>query len=357
MDQTKMNLFRNKFFSRREGTITLHLLFWMCYLVFHTVELMVYTPDHGLGNILGRLLLSIWVDVFAAYFTVYVLIYKYIFRKRYLLFVVLFLLVAAAMVFVQRLILYYVSYPIFFPQYFESKSFWDFYPIYTFFNIYSGTAIFASLVLLRQLFISQRQKRELENQNKNGELALLRSQISPHFLFNTLNNIDSLIFLNQKLASDSVIKLSKILRYMLYEANTDRVSLSTEVSYLKSYVKLQLLRIDASGYVQFRTSGRLASYEIAPMLLIPFVENAFKHGSKHAKPPGITILVEAGQKQIMFSISNYLNPNADANRDETSGIGLSNVQRRLELIYPGLHELEISKTELMYTVNLKIFQK
>lgn len=349
-----MHLLDNNFFKRREGVVTLHIIFWLSYLAFHTIELLVFAPQYGFGNIFGRLIISIWVDIFAAYFTVYVLIYRYIFTKKYLLFVVYFLLSAVIAVFVQRLVLFYISYPIFLPQYFETKGFWDFYPIYAFFNIYSGMAVFASLVLLRQLFISQRQKRELENQNKSSELALLRSQISPHFLFNTLNNIDSLIFLNKKLASDAVIKLSEILRYMLYEANTDRVPLKTEVNYLKSYVKLQLIRIDKTDFVQFKTSGKLASYNIAPMLLIPFVENAFKHGSKSVDSPGIIIDVEAHDDQILFAISNYKNPNPDANKDETSGIGLNNVSRRLDLIYPGRHELDIKVEQNMFFVNLKI---
>jgi sensor histidine kinase YesM len=345
----------NNFFARKEGLITLHVLFWVCYLCFHLLELMVFQPEQGIANIFGRLFISIWVDVAAAYFTVYFLIFNLIFRKKYLLFSVLLLLSATFFVFLQRIVLYYISYPVFYPGYFENKGFWDFYPLYSFFNIYAGTAIFTSLVFLRQLFISQRKRIELESQNKSSELALLRSQISPHFLFNTLNNIDSLIFLNQELASASVIKLSEILRYMLYEASTDRVPVNTEISYLKSYIRLQELRTDQKDFTKFQIKGSFSDLEIAPMLLIPFVENAFKHGSKNVTAPGVEILAERNGHEFHFRISNFMNQNKDANKDGTPGIGLMNVRRRLQLIYPNEHNLEIRTEHNIYIVDLKIY--
>ena len=345
----------NSFFTRREGHISLHILFWLCYLCFHTIELMIFQPEQGIANILGRLSLSIWVDIAAAYFTVYYLIFNLIFRKKYILFSGLLILSAAFFVLIQRIVLYYISYPTFYPVYMVNKGFWDFYPLYSFFNIYAGTAIFTSLVFLRQLFISQKKRKELENQNRASELALLRSQISPHFLFNTLNNIDSLIFLNQELASAAVIKLSEILRYMLYEANTERVPLKTEISYLKSYIRLQEFRLDKSDFTRFKITDNFADMEIAPMLLIPFVENAFKHGSKNVSSPGIEIIAEASNNEFHFSISNYLNPNHDANKDDTRGIGMLNVKRRLQLIYPNMHELNITTEPNKYIVDLKIY--
>lgn len=345
----------NNFFARKEGLITLHILFWVCYLCFHLLELMVFQPEQGLANIFGRLFISIWIDIAAAYFTVYYLIFNLIFKKKYLLFAVLLILSATSFVFLQRVVLYYISYPIFYPEYNLNKGFWDFYPLYSFFNIYAATGLFTSLVFLRQLFISQRKRKELESQNRASELALLRSQISPHFLFNTLNNIDSLIFLNQELASASVITLSEILRYMLYEASTDRVPLNTEISYLKSYIRLQELRTDQKEFTNFQTRGNYSGLEIAPMLLIPFVENAFKHGSKNVKGPGIDILLERNAHELHFTISNYMNPNPEANKDDTRGIGLVNVERRLQLIYPNKHELNIRTEKNKYIVDLKIY--
>jgi len=350
-----MAIIKNNFFFRKEGLISLHILFWLCYFCFHLIELIIFQPEERIADIAARLSLAIWVDIAAAYFTVYYLVFKLIFKKKYISFSFLLILSAATLIILQRIVLYYISYPTFYPAYLVNKEFWDFYPLYSFFNIYAGTAIFTSLVFLRQLFISQRKRKELENQNRASELALLRSQISPHFLFNTLNNIDSLIFLNRELASAAVIKLSEILRYMLYEANTDRVPLKTEISYLKSYIRLQEFRLDKNDFTRFQIRDNFGDMEIAPMLLIPFVENAFKHGSKHVDSPGIEILAERNDNAFHFSVSNYLNPNPDANKDDTRGIGLLNVKRRLQLIYPHKHELKITSEHNNYFVDLKIY--
>ncbi len=334
--------------------ISFHILFWVVYLAFFTTELMIYQPERGLLNTIGRLLVSIWVDILAAYFTVYFLIPRFIFRKKYFWFLICFILSAIAIVFLQRTVLLYISYPTFLPDLQYKKEFFDFYPLYSFMNIYTGTAFFASIYLTRFWFINQQQKKDLEQQNIESEMALLRSQISPHFLFNTLNNIDSLIFLNQKWASDAVIKLSEILRYMLYEANIDRVPLETEVSYLKSYVELQHLRIEQEGFVHFDVKGKIGNHKIAPMLLIPFVENAFKHGKKNVQSPGIMIKIMASAEEISFDITNYVNTTQEINKDETRGIGLKNVERRLKLIYPGKHKLVIETGDELFVVQLKI---
>ncbi|RLD78505.1 MAG: hypothetical protein DRJ15_11435 [Bacteroidetes bacterium] len=332
-----------------------HGIFWILIIVFFTAELMIYQPERGLIMTIGRLLFSVIVDMMAAYFTVYFLIPRFIFRKKYLLFALFFILSAVALVYLQRVIIFYVSYPIFAPDLLEGKTFHTFYPLYAFMNIYTATAVFATLYFTRYWFVSQQQKKELEEQNLQSELTLLRSQISPHFLFNTLNNIDSLIFLNQKWASDAVIKLSEILRYMLYEANTDRVPLNTEVSYLKSYVKLQTLRLESEDFVEFSVKGKLADRVIAPMILIPFVENAFKHGLKNVSSPGIVIKIKVIDHEINFEIMNHLNLEKEINKDDTRGIGLANVKRRLSLIYPDQHFLEVGEEGGAYTVKLKIY--
>ena len=345
----------DNFFARREGLISLHVIFWLSYVSFHFIELMVYQPEQGAGNILGRLSISVWVDVAAAYFTIYYLVFRLVFNKKYIQFTLGLILSATFFVLLQRVVLYYLSYPVFYPEYVDAYGFWRFYPLYSFFNIYSGIALLTSLVFLRNLFISERQKSELEKQSRNGELALLRSQISPHFLFNTLNNIDSLISINPDLASESVIKLSEILRYMLYEANTEKISLRTEMSYLESYIKLQQLRLKRKDFTSLDIKGDLNNVEIAPMLLVPFIENAYKHGNKNVKSPGIEIKLNVLEGSIDFRVMNYVNSNPDVNKDETSGIGLSNVRRRLELIYPLTHELKIHRIEDQHIVNLKIF--
>ncbi len=345
----------NKISKIQGKGILYHAIFWIMFLSFFTAELLIFQPERGFLMTIGRLIFTIIVDMMAAYFTVYFLVPKFIFKRKYFLFAFFFILSAAGFVYLQRVIIFYVSYPIFAPDVLQGKSFNDFYPLYAFMNIYTATAVLATLHFTRYWFLSQKQKKELEEQNLQSELTLLRSQISPHFLFNTLNNIDSLIFLNQKWASDAVIKLSEILRYMLYEANTDRVPLETEVSYLKSYVKLQTLRLDSKDFVEFKVEGRLTDRVIAPMILIPFVENAFKHGLKNISSPGIIINIKVIDHELIFEIMNHLNQEKEINKDDTRGIGLANVKRRLSLIYPDQHSLEIKESDGTYIVKLKIF--
>ena len=212
-------------------------------------------------------------------------------------------------------------------------------------------ALFISFILA--WYLSQKQKAELINQNQASELALLRSQINPHFLFNTLNNIYSLVYKKSENAPEAVMKLSSIMRYMLYDAVEDKVPLEKEIDYLKSFIELQELRLMNKNFVRFEIHGQVEGCIISPMVLIPFIENAFKHGNKQVKSPGIEVELTIIEKLIIFSVSNYLSK-SDSEKDEAGGIGVHNINRRLELIYPGKHRLEIKKTDDMFHIKLEI---
>lgn len=212
-------------------------------------------------------------------------------------------------------------------------------------------ALFISFILA--WYLSQKQKAELINQNQASELALLRSQINPHFLFNTLNNIYSLVYKKSDNAAEAVMKLSSIMRYMLYDAIEDKVLLEKEVEYLKSFIELQELRLKNKNFVSFEINGNLEQRTIAPMILMSFIENAFKHGSKQVKSPGIIVDLTIKEHLIIFKVTNYLAENG-TEKDEAGGIGVHNVNRRLELIYPDKHRLEIKKTEDTFSINLEI---
>ena len=203
-------------------------------------------------------------------------------------------------------------------------------------------------------FDSQKLKAELVNQTQASELALLRSQVNPHFLFNTLNNIYSLVCKKSPDAPEAIMKLSAIMRYMLYDANTDRVLLEKEIEYLESFIELQKLRQRQQGFVEISVKGDVIGKTIAPMLLIPFVENAFKHGSKTGPFPGIKINIVIEQHQFLFEVTNYLKKNMLAPKDARGGIGLQNIRRRLELIYPGRYSLDIMTDKELFMVKLLI---
>ena len=215
-------------------------------------------------------------------------------------------------------------------------------------------AISTAIKITNEWFRNEKQKKELENEQLNSELAFLKSQVNPHFLFNILNNICSLARKKSDETENSIIKLSQIMRYMLYESKDEKVSLEKEVGYLKNYIELQRLRISAEVIINFTIEGNPENYLIEPMLLIPFVENAFKHGISYVDDSRIEISLKVGEKSIHFTVENYIIAKNDENITVESGIGLKNVLRRLELLYPGKHEISIKDDKVKYLVDLKI---
>jgi len=205
-------------------------------------------------------------------------------------------------------------------------------------------------------FNTQKQKSELLARTKTSELALLRNQINPHFLFNTLNNLYSLVYKKSDEAPSMVMKLSDIMRYMLYDANSDKVMLEKEIEYLESFIELNALRIKEVKFVEFDVEGEILDKMIPPMLLVPFVENAFKHGRKNYKLPGITIRLIVTGNRLNFDIRNYLPAGPMINKDRQGGIGLENVKKRLDMIYPGNYSLEIDQNEEEFHVRLILYQ-
>jgi two-component system LytT family sensor kinase len=193
----------------------------------------------------------------------------------------------------------------------------------------------------------------LEKQQLVSELAMLRLQLNPHFLFNTLHNIDALILREPDTASRLLIRLSAMMRYMLYESRENRVLLKQEIEYIEDYISLQNLRGTPGDFVKFRLEGDPGNTKIAPMLLLPFIENAFKHYKKENAIDGINIKLVVSQNRIFFHCVNSYQPQ-DKHKDKTSGIGLSTIQRRLALIYPGRHTLLLDDKAPVFDVRLTV---
>lgn len=194
-------------------------------------------------------------------------------------------------------------------------------------------------------FFNEREKTELEKQKLTAELAFLKSQINPHFLFNSLNNIYSLAYQKSDAAPNAILKLSEIMRYMLYESNDSKVSLEKEIGYLKSFIELQKLRFKGDAQVVLEIEGQVAQQQIVPLLLISFVENAFKHGLATDKNHPIHINISVFEDNLMFTIKNRKNLQ---NKDQTGGIGMINVVRRLDLTYPRKYKLNVENREEDY---------
>ncbi len=198
------------------------------------------------------------------------------------------------------------------------------------------------------------QTEKLAKQNLQSELALLKNQINPHFLFNTLNNIDSLIKSNTDKASETLVKLSDILRYMIYDTNVAKIQLSSEIRHIESYIELQKLQFANSELVSLSVRGNPGNIPVAPMLFIPFVENAFKHCTDKSIPGAIRITFTIHDHQVKFESVNVSDRTQRIHKDEAGGIGLNIVRRRLELIYPGMHTLSIKDENNTFSVTLTV---
>ncbi len=193
----------------------------------------------------------------------------------------------------------------------------------------------------------------LERENLTSNLAMLKFQINPHFLFNTLHNIDTLIHENQENASKSLIKLSDIMRYMLHDAKSELVELEKEVEHLQNYLSLEQLRLKNEKFLNYSINGNSKGINIAPMIMIPFVENAFKHSVDSDIENGITININIENNTLNFKCENCFDT-SDTDKDNTHGIGLNTVKKRLNLIYKDRYNLSIRSDNSIFKVDLKI---
>ncbi|MFK7949635.1 MAG: sensor histidine kinase [Saprospiraceae bacterium] len=201
---------------------------------------------------------------------------------------------------------------------------------------------------------SAQETAQLKSEKLESELKFLKSQINPHFLFNSLNNIYTLTMLNPNAAGESVLKLSEMLRYLLYECDAEKVPLCRELAYLTNYIALFSLKDDEPLNIKFDITNVQSEIMIAPLLLIPFVENAFKHSQIEDLENGwINIKLSNDNQQVYFEIKNSL-PQHEFAKDKVGGIGLNNVKRQLELVYPNKHTLKIEKKEGEFSVELTI---
>jgi LytS/YehU family sensor histidine kinase len=203
-------------------------------------------------------------------------------------------------------------------------------------------------------FNKQKRTQELERQNLQSELKLLKNQVNPHFLFNTLNNIDRLIVSNPDKASTMLLGLSGMMRYMIYDTNSNNSPLSQELQQINNYIDLQKMQYANPDLVEYSVKGNYENINVAPMLFIPFIENAFKHCTDKTVKNAIQFSFKIEEKIIYFESNNISNPAQHIEKDSTGGIGLETVKRRLELLYPNKHQLQIDEKNNIFAVSLAL---
>lgn len=227
-----------------------------------------------------------------------------------------------------------------------------------FFSTFLVAALSTVGKIMVDWIVSNRQKQKVENESMQSELRFLKSQINPHFLFNTLNSLYALTLKKDDKAPDIVIKLSEMMRYMLYECNEARVPLRKEINYLQNYLDLERLRQRKGIDIQLKVNGPVGNQMIAPLMLIPFLENSFKHGvNANIKDGFVIATLNITPNEVHFVLENSKGssmPGQLHGNRPSGGIGLVNVRRRLELLYPGKYELNIRESPSTYAVHLDL---
>ncbi len=332
--------------ARYSGPI--HIIFWIVFLIALIIldrgELDVTT------NILSNLVLTIFFAAIA-YANMLYLIPQYLFTRKTFLYVVFLIMgiVLITPVYISLQLLIYRNYPDRINLYYTNVS-----------SIILLEFFVAIISLIYAIIVDWMKKRsevlELYTTNIETELNFLKTQINPHFLFNTLNSIYALSLKKSDEAPDLILKLSEIMRYMLYDCNEDRVSLEQEINYLKNYLDLEKFRKGTNNEIVFTVKGDPDGKSVAPLLFITFVENAFKHGVNNVDKGYVRIHFHILEDELLFEIENTVSPQIHLHRFQggSGGIGLENVRRRLKLIYPGQHHLEINRNIDRFRVELNI---
>ncbi|WP_343912561.1 sensor histidine kinase [Aquimarina litoralis] len=342
----------NFFYSNQlKYRIPRHLIYWLGF--YFSLVLIWSSTNHNyqIHFLVQAALLP--ARLILVYGTLYILIPKFYLKKNLFVFGISYVIwLFLVTIFVQRPV-WNISRPYLFPDWKEYDMFNFLEIMGNFFDINRAAIIPLIFVFVRFYHKEQKRTLTLEREQFKSELTQLRNQIHPHFLFNTLNNLYSLIIKKSDAAEDALIRLSGLMRYMLYEANVPKVTLSKEIEYLRNYIDLEKLRLNSTNTIHF-TSSMNKDNEIAPFILMPFVENAFKHGISNDKKSSIEISIKADNEILMMDVYNTKKINANKDNGVKTGVGMINVKKRLELLYRDNYELLKEETDTYYKVILKL---
>ncbi|WP_178988150.1 sensor histidine kinase [Winogradskyella schleiferi] len=347
-------MLKTNFIYKKIGQGLLHIIFWCAVLLFYTYFFGVGSNNFGDTLIFSLFLMPITIAT--TYVSIYKLIPDYLIAKRYFQFVLysIYTLIISA---------YLVMVSIFFSLiYISNFEYNDMNPLtrnilFVLTGIYLVTFIVSAFKLMKLNIRASKRTQTLETKIletqlklKEQELKYLKMQIHPHFLFNTLNTMYGFALKKADETPEMILKLSNLLDYLLYQVDKPFVSLNDEINHIEDYISLEQMRFSDTLNVNFSKHINPEPIEIAPMLLIPFVENSFKHGKIRNGKLEITIDIEATRSKIEFKIQNSSNQTSSS----SEGIGLENIKKRLEFLYPNQHQLKIDRDENVFTIALNL---
>ena len=358
-------MFKSISFSDKKIAIILHAIAWIIVIIIP----LYLSNAFGDGN--QQRLYQFYVHTFSAVFIFYIgylwLVPKFFLQDKK----ALYLVILIALIFATYFLTSFINDTILFDSVQDAKfqeamkklasNNGNSHPPFKAFGIYnhilasiliSGFAM--GLGLMEKLKQNEKKHKELEKEKLNSELAFLKNQVSPHFFFNTLNNIYSLIGIDGPTAQDSVLKLSKLMRYLLYESEHGETLMSHEIDFMNNYIDLMKLRLSPRIDLDIDFPKDFADFSIPPLLFVPFIENSFKHGVSYRDRSFIKIRMIIGDDRIDFESENSIGTSNQDSDMQHSGIGLENVRKRLALLFPDTHKLKIEENETVFRVGLSI---
>ncbi len=331
-----------------------HIPFWLLYSLFWSLT---FSPGITLFSALINSSIILVFHAAVCYLNNYLLMNWFLLKRDYLSYILSITLSISAAYFPIALTYYLIISG----DGSASLQVWSFrFFLINSFSISLTVAITASLKLLKDYYQNERKNRELQKLNRHTELKFLKGQINPHFLFNSLNNLYGLALKKAESTPSFILKLSELLRYVIYDSSEGKVALDKEINYLENYLDLERIRLGDRGSIELEKKGSFLGLQIEPMMLIPFVENSIKHGvNSLAKEAWIKIKIGVegvdNNKLFIFEVENNkpLSMNLPL-KNIGAGIGIENTKRRLSILYPNNHTLTIVDKEYIYFVSLKI---
>lgn len=343
----------------RFQTVLLHTLAWIAFLFLSLV--LVPTPRHRHAYEVPFYLYIPFIATTISLIIIFYLYYhvfipRYYFKKRYIVFSLISIGVLFFLMSVTEIDHFFQISPHYLPKsgHHKRPDFGKSYQYLLRFSPFEAQVFFMGLLVIMMSMLLRiiDRLRQVETAKIDAELSFLKAQINPHFLFNTLNSIYSLAYRKSDQTAQALLKLSGMMRYVISEVHTSLVPLQKEIDYVNNYISLQKIRLGDSVQVDYSMDGEPEGKLIAPLLLIPFVENAFKYGVNPESPSTIRILLNITDSSLQFEVENR---NLNTGTQPSEGIGIENTKERLELIYPGRHLLNIRKTDEEHYVSLHIY--
>ncbi|RFS16022.1 sensor histidine kinase [Emticicia sp. C21] len=333
--------------------IRFNLIFWILYFLYEWLGGGAMTENYHASLIKACVYMP--AAFMVSYLSIHILFEKYFLTDRKTIFWVGLIFVVIVSVFLKRAINYYYVYPYIEPHPYPSPYLYFPKLLYEFVNLYFLVFLYSMFYFMRGWYKQQEAIQDLKQEKTAAELELLKSQVQPHFIFNTLNSIYAEAFKKSPETAQQIIKLSNLIEYTLYDSKKEKVALEDELKYIRNYVDLQKIRIGDKVDISFNIYNNINHILIPPLLLLPIIENCFKHGVNNSiKPSWLRIDISVKKNELVVKVENSVEPDAQSPKLHNGGLGLSNVERRLALLYPGKHDFKIYSEANSFLVVLKL---